>query len=293
MGSQETLADFVSPFADEHYTDFYDAHVAKFWKPGHGSDIQLIWESLQDLLGLKDHASPLNVVDIGTGTGRIIQGLLANAEAEGMEKLDAKFFGVDPGPMMLRRGRELLEANERLHGIADVEWVPSDALGFTADSPTVRGATDLLFFAGGGFNHLLSPGEIVGFLREVGRALRTNSPSATAVIVIQGEAIPSMMAAFPNSDGEASVVLSEKRPEITYEKSADTKTWAGPLHVDAFTLKVKSTSDGSVLKEFKFRFDLRQFDEEAWPGMVEQAGLKITRTRDYALGRAYYLQKAR
>ncbi|KAL8717497.1 MAG: hypothetical protein Q9181_008316 [Wetmoreana brouardii] len=266
MGSQDTLANFISPFADEHYTDFYDAHVAKFWKPGHGSDIQ-------------------------DRNGQSNTGLLTNAEAERIEKLDAKFFGVDPGPAMLRRGKELLEANERLSGIADVEWVTSDALGFTADEPAVRGATDLLFFAGGGFNHLLSPSEIVGFLREVACALRTNSPNATAVIVIQGEAIPSMMAEFPNSDGEASVVISEKRPEITYEKTADTKTWAGPLHVDAFTLRVKSTEDGSLLKEFKFRFDLRQFDEEAWPGLVEKAGLRITRERDYALGRAYYLQR--
>ncbi|KAL8807130.1 MAG: hypothetical protein Q9200_004796 [Gallowayella weberi] len=291
MGSQDTLSAFISPFADEHYTDFYDAHVARFWKPGHGSDIQLIWESLQDLLRLQDRASPLNVVDMGTGTGRVIRGLLANAKAEGIEKLDAKFFGIDPGTSMLRRGRDLLEANEQLHGIADVTWVLSDALGFTADEPAVCGATDLLFFAGGGFNHLLSPGEIVGFLREVARSLRTNSPSATAVMVIQGESIPSMMATFPNDDGEASTVVSKKMPEITYEKSADTKTWAGPLHVDAFTLKVKSTEDGRVLKEFKFRYDLRQFDEEAWPGLVEKAGLKITRERDYALGRAYYLQR--
>lgn len=67
--------------------------------------------------------------------------------------------------------------------------------------------------------------------------------------------------------------------------------WAGPYHVDTFTLKVKSTEDGKVLKEFRFRFDLVLFDEEAWPGLVDKAGLKIVRERDYDIGKAFYLQK--
>ena len=289
-GSQEAIAASISPFADEHYTDFYDLHILKFMKPGPGSDIELIWEILHEQL-LKSRASPLNVVDMGAGTGRVLRGLLEIAHAQGIEKLDVKFFGVDPGLAMLKRGKELVDSDDRLRGIADVDWVYSDALGFTSDQPAVRGATDLLYFAGGGFNHLLSPTEIVGFLREVARALRTGSPNALAIIVIQSESMPSRMASIPNYDGELSVIRSEKMPEIIYEKSADTKTWAGPYHVDAFGLKVKSTNDGRVLKEFKFRFDLALFDEEAWPGMLEKAGLRIMREKDYALGRAFYLQK--
>ena len=138
---------------------------------------------------------------------------------------------------------------------------------------------------------MLSPTEVLGFLREVSRALRTSSHFATAIIVIQSEAMPSRMASVPNFDGESSVVVSRKRPEITYEKPPDVKTWAGPFHCDAFTLKVKATASGEVLQEHKFRYDLALFDEEAWPQLVGRAGLRITREKDYALGRAYYLQK--
>lgn len=42
-GSQEAIAAAsIYPFADEHYTDFYDGHILKFMKPGPGSDIELI-----------------------------------------------------------------------------------------------------------------------------------------------------------------------------------------------------------------------------------------------------------
>ena len=306
MGSHESVADTLTsfqkvtqedikaasifPFADEYYTDFYDGHILKFMKPGLGSDIELIWETLHHLL-LNSRASPINVVDMGAGTGRVLRGLLEVANAQGIEKLDVKFFGVDPGDAMLRRGKEMVDKNDRIRGIADIDWVESDSLNFTTDQPALHNATDLLYFAGGGFNHLLSPTEIVGFLRGVERALRTNSPSALAIIVIQSEAMPSRMASIPNYDGEFSVIRSETMPDITYEKSADTKTWAGPYHVDAFGLKVKSTKDGSVLKEFKFRFDLALFDEEAWPGYVKKAGLRTVKEKDYGLGRAFYLQK--
>ncbi|MCJ1276053.1 hypothetical protein MMC21_003858 [Puttea exsequens] len=288
-GSEEAIAASMSPFADEHYTDFYDAHILKFMKPGPGSDIELIWDTLHKLL-LKSRSSSLNVVDMGVGTGRVLRGLLEIAHSQGIEKLDVKFFGVDPGRAMLERGKELVRSDERLRSIADVEWVSSDALGFTADQPALYAATDLLYFAGGGFNHLLSPTEILGFLRELARALRTGSPNALAIIVIQSESMPSRMASIPNYDGERSVTRSETMPDINYEKSADSKTWAGPYHVDAFELKVKSTKDGSVLKKFNFRFDLALFDEEAWPELVEKAGMRIAREKDYALGRAYYLQ---
>ena len=42
-GTQEDIkAASISPFADEHYTDFYDGHILKFMKPGPDSDIELI-----------------------------------------------------------------------------------------------------------------------------------------------------------------------------------------------------------------------------------------------------------
>lgn len=241
---------------------------------------------------MKSRVSPLNVVDMGAGTGRVLRGLLEIAHIQDIEKLDVKFFGVDPGPAMLRRGKELVDSDDRICDMADIDRVSSDALNFTVDQPALHGATDLLYFGGGGFfNHMLSPTEIVGFLREVARALRTGSLNALATIVIQSESMPSRMATIPNYDGEVSIMRSETMPNVTYEKSADTKTWAGPYHVDAFELKVKSTRDGSVLKEFKFRYDLALFDEEAWPGYVEKAGMKVVKEKDYALGRAFYLQR--
>ncbi|KAL8776216.1 MAG: hypothetical protein Q9213_008352 [Squamulea squamosa] len=289
-GSEEAIASSINPFNDKHYCDFYDGHILKFMKPGPGSDIELIWDFLHQQL-MQSRASPLNVIDMGAGTGRVLRGLLEVAHAQGLPKIDVNFFAVDPGDAMLKRGKELLDSDDRLRGIADVDWVVSDALGFTTDQPAIHAATDLLYFAGGGFNHLLSPTEIVGFLREVARALRTGSPNAMAIIVIQSESMPSRMASIPNYDGVPSQMKSETIPDVTYEKSADTKTWAGPYHVDAFELKVKSTKDGSVLKEFKFRFDLALFDEKAWPEFVEKAGLMIVKEKDYALGRAFYLQK--
>lgn len=288
---EKTAANAVSPYADETYVDFYDTHVAKFWKPGPESDIQLIWETLQSLLSSKTREGPLNVVDMGTGTGRIIRGLFRIAQSEGIKTLDAKFYGVDPGPVILRRAEETLQADQEMAKIAPVEWISSDALGFTTDLPSVRGATDLLFFAGGGFNHLLSASEQLAFLREVSKALRTNSPDATAMIVLLGESIPSKMDTIPNFDNEPSSGQSERHPDITYEKSAVETQWAGHLHVDTFTITVKRTSDGTVLHKFTYTWDLTLFDEEAWPGLVDKAGLRVVREKDYAIGRCYYLQK--
>ena len=178
MGSQDQkdLLASVSPFADEHYTDFYDAHVAKFWKPGHDSDIELMWEALQHLLSRNERASPVNVVDMGTGTGRVIRGLLELARSKNIKKLDAKFYGIDPGPAMLQHAKKIVEADQEIREIAPVKWISSDALGFTTDVPAIRGSTDLMLFAGGGFQHLLSPGEILGFLREVSRDLCPRHP---------------------------------------------------------------------------------------------------------------------
>ncbi|KAI4247458.1 MAG: hypothetical protein L6R40_001406 [Gallowayella cf. fulva] len=287
------ISTFISPFATDHYTDFYDTQVGHYWGSGEGSDIQLIWESLQEQLSLKGCISPINVVSMGSGTGREIRTMLAKAPAAGLDKVDAHFFAIDPEPAMLRRGQAVLEAaaEGQLSKIANVDWIASDALSFTTDVPALRGATDLLFFAGGGFQHMLSPTEILGFLRQVARALRTGSTAATAVIVILGESLPSQMATIPNGDKEPITIVSERQPELTFEKGIKEETWAGPYHVDTFTLKVKSTNDGKILKEFKFRFDLVLFDEEAWPELVSKAGLKIVKEKDYDVGKAFYLQK--
>ncbi|KAF7503914.1 hypothetical protein GJ744_002995 [Endocarpon pusillum] len=54
---------------------------------------------------------------------------------------------------------------------------------------------------------------------------------------------------------------------------------------------VKKTSDGTVLHEHTYTWDLTLFDEEAWPGLVDKAGLRIVQEKDHAIGRCYYLQK--
>ncbi|KAL8719820.1 MAG: hypothetical protein Q9225_003223 [Loekoesia sp. 1 TL-2023] len=189
---------FVSPFAEGCYTDFFETPRAA---PPQGC------------------ISPLNVVSMGSGTGRKIRAMLAQTQAAGLDKLDAHFFAIDPEPAMLRRGQEVLdvEAGGQPRKIADVEWIASDALSFTTDVPALCGATDLLFFAGGGFQHLLSPTEILAFLRQVARALQTGSTTATAVLVILGESLPSKMASIPNFDAAPISLVSERRPELTYE----------------------------------------------------------------------------
>lgn len=160
-------ADFYdSPHLAEHY-DLVCAEISDLDK-----DIQLYWQQFEKIRHSRGDLSSLGqlvVVDIGTGSGRVLRGLGKCAQKEGIDLANTQFIGVDISRHMIDRA----QTNTNMPYVGTLSWVQACALELSEMPAFTDGLkVDFLIMAGRSFSHLYEPGQPKRFFRQVAKLLR-------------------------------------------------------------------------------------------------------------------------
>lgn len=290
MDGQQASHPTTYAYSNPHYPEFYDLYIRSLFGTGPSQDAIPFAVVLSTALA-KRQGQDVKVVEIGTGTGRIIKDLLNRVSARGIDGELVKFVGVDHSSSMLERAKRTTE------GLAEVKWVRAPASSFVEHVPELEGDADLLIFAAGGISHLTADGEVLEFLRQVKRALRDRG--SVAIVSVLHEFIPCQQGC--NSVGDQEVqkesevkLVSEQHPGLMYVKSPTSMSWSGHVRTDRFVVKgVREKDDRNREKEVweqEMVWSLRMFDEKMWEQDVESAGLVIGGVTELEIQRLYFLK---
>ena len=293
MASQDEDRAWVTPYSTDYYAEFYDLWNGSFWGL-QWLDIAVYWDIIQGLIASRKNDpadGPINVIDLGCGSGRAFKGLLERSRDSATPLSNVKIYGVDPSKTMLQRAEAYLRAHPELQKVAPVELVNAWGEDFTSALPQLKGSVDFVMWSGGGFSHLTSEESQLLLLQQFAIVLRAKSPTAIGLIPVLDQSIPSRV---KPADSEVFEVPwegpSEENPDVTYHKSANEVFWKGPVRHDLWTVSVRKRGE-EIYKE-TIDHTLMNLDEENWPALVKKAGLQITRAQEVdGFGIFYYLQK--
>src|SRR6266536_3889368 len=90
-------------YADPHWAEFYDLWIATLFdtenKPH--EDVAFIWAAVETLLQHRpssgDGDKKVKIIDVGTGTGRVVKSLVKCMIDEGVRLDEVEILGVDHG----------------------------------------------------------------------------------------------------------------------------------------------------------------------------------------------------
>ncbi|OJJ40653.1 hypothetical protein ASPWEDRAFT_225587 [Aspergillus wentii DTO 134E9] len=174
-GSKKNKPNDVYVYSFPYLVDYYDI-VAPNSKSV--DDASFYWRVYNELKALRAPfpADPFIVMDVGTGTGRVLHGLEASAIEAGADLVDTEFLGVDNAPHMLDKARQITTGLLQNR----VSWVLGSALDLEA---TIAGRGDLkvglLIFSIGSISHLSEDRQPETFLEEVSKILRPGTGRAS------------------------------------------------------------------------------------------------------------------
>jgi SAM-dependent methyltransferase len=286
-------------YTNRYWPEFYDLWVKQLF----GSDLEkydaFYWNLVLPFLVQNNAQSnePLRIVDVGTGTGRVIQGILS-----GLKKHDnptgsqIHIIGVDHSQEMLNRAEQLLASEAR--PLVEVSWLKTSAADLVDENPDLRGAVDLITFAAGSIGHLTAEGEREAFLGQVAGALRKTGSSLTGARPV---AAISILAETDDSDqkqddgvefGGELRVRSLEWPILEYRKSATTRTVdkSKGVVVEDFSTEVVDVESETVVYAQDYSWSLKIFDQDAWEREVSRSGLRIAQKLGQGVETWYMLQ---
>jgi SAM-dependent methyltransferase len=299
-------------YGSEEWPEFYDLWVESLFGTGPSEDIPVFRSALKRHVAGCNGVHTINVVDIGTGTGRVIKDLWQ--EPNGSLK-EVSFWGLDNAQAMLDRAKLTFGVLEATHRSESSDrparlppiWIQAPAADFTSHLPELVGKTDLILFAAGGIGHLTADDEVIGFLTQVRQALRPpeHSELARAVISVLYEMIPEKNAdlaveqrrsgtGLPSGEAldDGYKIPSRDHTGVMYSKSPTVSQWSHDVRTDSFTIKIakhREGQEGEVFKEKDVAWSLRIFDEKAFKDAVEKSGLRVEEVREGEMQRWYFL----
>jgi SAM-dependent methyltransferase len=201
-------------YSSPYLVDYYDLVAPK---SDSIDDASFYWRVYQELNSplLRAPREPFIIMDVGTGTGRVIQGLLNNAAVIGDDISNTQILGVDNAQHMLDKAAQNLDPLFKEH----VSWV----LGSALDLENVMAQcgyqkVDLLIFSIGSISHLSEQGQPERFLEQVSKVLRPDTGRAYVSIYDGSLLRKEEDIAFHQPEG-VTEIKSAAFPNITYRES--------------------------------------------------------------------------
>ena len=265
----------------ERESDYYDsAYLADYYESlwtDHPAleDSAVYWSLVRPQIQSKQRAdAKMLLLDVGTGTGRVIHSLIDRARDDAELSLDAiRFIGVDKSPFMLDRARQV----KRPPAGVDASWIVGSAtaleeLAPLADCPA---QVHVLIFAFSGINHLYRPGEVDGFFSSARRVLR---PGGLALVSVCMPLLDVKGNHLENPYGKVKEVKSNRLEGILYRERETGQSIKGNLFINSLkTEVVKLRSDGSeqVLERNNHNIHLTLLSREGLEKSIAAARLEI------------------
>ncbi|OJD20851.1 hypothetical protein ACJ73_07815 [Blastomyces percursus] len=281
------------------YDSAYNAEYYDIWAEENGKTLDLkdgapayppvFKEQLSTRSPKPSPETPFAILDIGTGTGRILIDLANDGESHGLDLSNVHFIGVDTEQAMLHRAEKAQATLSSMARVGKIVWAVGDA-ATVASSPALQdyaGGIDLLFFAAGSISHLIGPDEPQRFFAQVAELLRpssgrvyfpimnpliskrsiTQEPAAakTSTRLQQGEEFQSKT--FPN-------IIYKKFPPDDIKVEGCVKTHYHDFHV----VRRLESGEEEVVQNDRVAFSLRVWEEPELLEWTKDAGLECVET---------------
>jgi SAM-dependent methyltransferase len=305
----------MSAYHNPDWAECYDLWVRTIFGNGPAEDMPVFETLLQNTLNKVEPNSSVSIVDLGTGSGRVLVGLQDVMRKHEGTKFEV--WGLEPSSAMLERAKRFWEegiARYKSMGLWDkvrVEdhWVQCGASDF-ADHIVYQGdGVDLIIFAAGGIGHITSHADIRHFLENVKRVLHPSGKAVISVLVdfiIEDQAAeikPGKSTTQSHRKPTASLSVTEKGqrplripsmdfPGLVYVKHPTTESISGNIKTESFKLDVEDES-GKILRSHELSWDETFFDPKAWDRAVSESGLCITELEKGQVQNWYFLERSK
>ena len=210
-----------------HETPYYnsaylaDAYESRYCTQRKIYDLDFYYSLFAKLL--LDHQKrtpnvPFVVLDIGTGTGRVLLGMMERAIDAGLDLSHVQLVGMDNSQHML----DVAVRNHHSTALPPLTWCRGDALALR-DLPMLRdpdARVDFVIFAYGGISHLTGEGDADRFLSGVSEILRPRVGRAVVSLAEMFVLAPGDDEKLRNTPPEAPVeTRGLKFPNVVYRES--------------------------------------------------------------------------
>jgi hypothetical protein len=342
MDGQHSFHGDSYAYSAAEWPEFYDLWIDSLFGSKH-EDIPIYLQEMLDKISsyAEQHAAlsaaavapsshisfadeEITVVDMGTGTGRVIKelvgalvpGLLAFAEQQkenGNENAQnyyqrIRFVGLDHGQAMLWRAEDtfmddwLGNWDRAVKYLKRPQWVRTTAGSFVEECAELEMGVDLLIFAAGGISYLTGEEERKAFLGQVRKGLKRRE--SLAVVSVLTEFIKGSKGdegGEAGKDGDTRIE-SKDYAGLVYIKTPTVTSKFGDLRTDSFSLRAVRrddvpTVDSACSREKEvwqknMAWTVKLFDEAVWKLDAQGEGLKIMSVREGNIQRWYFLQLA-
>jgi SAM-dependent methyltransferase len=286
----------MSAYHNPDWAECYDLWVREIFGEGPAEDIALFEELMQHTLSKAQPDATISVVDLGTGSGRVLVGL---QDVIGKSKdMTFKVWGLEPSSAMLDRAKRFWGegvANQKNMGhwkqnrVID-HWIRCGATDFADHIMTESPSVDLIFFAAGGIGHITTNSDMLRFLQNVKKVLGSDGKAIVSVLkdfIIGDEGTESQGATNKDQTETVSATEMGQKPQripsvdspgLVYVKHPTTESMTGDIKTERFQLDIEDES-GKLLRSHDLSWDERLFDPKSWESSVRDCGLRIAEVK--------------
>jgi SAM-dependent methyltransferase len=308
MGDQGPDTERPSNFYDSPYlAEYYDLRVKANKKPPKVEDAFIFLSLFERDLRRRGRThqisqdNPFTVLDVGTGTGRVLVNLVNDAVHAGIDLSNVELIGVDREPAMVQRSKDVEKETESMARAGKVTWALGEAVSLTS-VPALQNRldrVDTLIFALGSISHLISPEEPRLFFFQV--ATLPTPKSGRAYITIQNDLISYRSRSLPPRNPDtawlelkvARDLPSKLHPGIIYRQYPPEKSEIkDQIRTDQYRFQVVREADSGVqevIENNKITMSLRIWDEAQFFQWAKDAGLHCFETVGGDVETYYYI----
>lgn len=287
----------MSAYHNPDWAECYDLWVRSIFGDGPVEDMAVFESLLEDQLTKSNQKTSFSIVDLGTGSGRVLIGLQDVMRKH--EETRFEVWGLEPSSAMLERAKRFWAEGVTKYKrkglwekvVIEDHWVQCGATDFADHIVPRDRKLDLIIFAAGGLGHITSDAEILQFLINIKQTLH---PGGKAVISVLSDFFldghsrsnTSEHAIKQLSESNAPLSVTEMgqkpvripsvdRPGLVYVKHPTVERMSGRIKTETFKLDIEDNGR-NVLRSHELSWDERMFDPKNWESAIAKSGLHIT-----------------
>jgi SAM-dependent methyltransferase len=284
--------------AVEQQRGYYDsAHLADYYESlwtDHPllNDVDVYWRYLKSTM-LSEHQGDGHfvVLDVGTGTGRVMHSLIAKARNDPTISLPMmRLIGIDPSPYMLECARNA----KKLPPDVNVSWFEGSGTALQDIEPFINCSTrvNLLIFAFSGINHLHLAREIEKFFASVEKVL---CPRGLALVSVCKPLLDVQGTMVPNPYGTVKEVKSKRRGSILYREWETGQKINDDIFINSLRTEVVQIGlDGTeqIIERNKHDIPLKLLTRDLLRATIAVVGLRLAQEEDLTEEVIFVIEKA-
>ena len=291
----------MAAYHNSDWAECYDLWVRHLFGNSPAEDIPVFVNQLKSIAETKSPGSPISIIDIGTGSGRVLIDLQTAMQEIPGRKFD--IWGTEPSGAMLERAKRFwnaaIEEKKRKQGWMDdkiqVHWCQCSATNFASQMGEQIGqGIDLIIFAAGGFSHIIEDSDIQTFLGQVSKVLSINGKVIISflreyILDTDENAFTTLGTNDNEPDTQLQEILSKPQriPSEDFEGRVHVKhpsnptwrpstgTWIGGILTETFRLDVENARDGTLIRSHELSWDAKILDGLIMLEYVHDKGMHL------------------